>query len=82
MAWKQIADKNYENHLRNINYELCIAVALCFPNILDIMVLKNVNLSPLWSNDTDVDFCHRREPSSMIMNAELSAVRASVPSAV
>jgi hypothetical protein len=37
-----------------------------FPNILDVMVLQNVNLSedkigrpPLWSNDTDVDFCHQ-----------------------
>jgi hypothetical protein len=41
------------------------AVALCFPNILDVMVLENVNLSSdrnwvtlLWSNDKDLDFCH------------------------
>jgi hypothetical protein len=37
-----------------------------FPNILDVMVLQNVNLSEdiigrplLWSNDTDMDFCHQ-----------------------
>jgi hypothetical protein len=36
--------KNYQNHLRSNNYEVCTAVALCFPNILGVMVLKNVNL--------------------------------------
>jgi hypothetical protein len=58
--------KNYKNHLRSNNYTLSTAVALCFPNILDVMVLQNVNLSedkigrpPVWSNDTDVDFCHQ-----------------------
>jgi hypothetical protein len=28
--------KNYKNHLRSNNYEVCIAVAHCFPNILDV----------------------------------------------
>jgi hypothetical protein len=44
---------------------VCTAVALCFPNILDVTVLENLNLSddkigrpPSWSNDTDMDFCH------------------------
>jgi hypothetical protein len=62
---KKIFNKNYKNHLRSNNYEVCTAVALCFPNILDIMALENVNLSsykigqpPLWSNETDSDFCH------------------------
>jgi hypothetical protein len=42
---KKIAEKNYKNHLRrNIN-EVCTAVALSFPNISDVMVLENVNLS-------------------------------------
>jgi hypothetical protein len=57
--------KNYKNHPRSNNYEVCTAVAHCFPNILDVMVLENVNLSedkiglpPLWSNETDSDFCH------------------------
>jgi hypothetical protein len=27
------------------NYEVCAAGTLCFPNILDVMVLQNVNLS-------------------------------------
>jgi hypothetical protein len=63
---KKICRKNYQNHLRSNNYEVCTAVALCFPNILGIMVLENVNLSedkiwqlPVWSIDTDVDFCHQ-----------------------
>jgi hypothetical protein len=60
---KKFAEKNYQNHLRSNNYEVCTAVALCFPNILGVMVHENVNLSenkigrpPVWSNDTDVDF--------------------------
>jgi hypothetical protein len=43
----------------------CTALRRCFPNIFDITVLENANLSedkigrpPLWSNDTDLDFCH------------------------
>jgi hypothetical protein len=27
------------------NYEVCTAVAFCFPNILGVMVLENVNVS-------------------------------------
>jgi hypothetical protein len=39
---KKIADKNCKNHFRNNNHEVCTAVARCFPNILDvIMVLEN-----------------------------------------
>jgi hypothetical protein len=40
---KKISRKNYKNHLRSDNYEA--AVTLCFPNILSVMVLENVNLS-------------------------------------
>ena len=57
--------QNYKNNLKRNNYEVCKAVALCFRNILDVMVLENMNLSSdrnrvtlLWSNDTDLDFCH------------------------
>jgi hypothetical protein len=42
---KNICRKNYQNHHISNNYEVCIAVGLCFPNILGIMVLENVNLS-------------------------------------
>jgi hypothetical protein len=42
---KKICRKNYKNHLRIHNYEVCTAVELCFPNILDIMVLENIKLS-------------------------------------
>jgi hypothetical protein len=52
--------KNYKIHLRRNNYEECTAVARCFPNILDVIVFENINLSedkivrpPYWSNDTD-----------------------------
>jgi hypothetical protein len=48
------------------NYEVCTAVARCFPNILDVTVLENINLfqdkigrPPLWYNETVVDFCHQ-----------------------
>jgi hypothetical protein len=34
--------KNYKNHLRRNNYEECTAVACCFPNILDVIVLENI----------------------------------------
>jgi hypothetical protein len=58
--------KNYKNHLIRNNYEVCTAVARCFPNILDGMVLEYINLSedkigrpPLWSNEVDLDFCHQ-----------------------
>jgi hypothetical protein len=63
---KTICIKNYKNHLRSNSYELCTDETLCFPNILDVMVLQNVNLSEdeigrpsMWSNNTDVDFCHQ-----------------------
>jgi hypothetical protein len=66
MAWKKICKKNYQNQLRSYNYEVCTAVALCFSNIFGVMVLENIDLSedkigrpPVWSNDTDVDFCHQ-----------------------
>jgi hypothetical protein len=42
---KKIGRKKYKNNLRSNNYEVCTAVALCFPNILDIMDLENINLS-------------------------------------
>ena len=42
---KKFCTKNYKNHLRSNNYEVCTSVALCFPNILDVMVLENINLS-------------------------------------
>jgi hypothetical protein len=42
---KQFAGKNYKNHLRGNNYEGCTAVTCCFPNILDVMVLENINWS-------------------------------------
>jgi hypothetical protein len=52
---KKNCRKNYQNHLRSNDYEVCTAVALCFPNILGVMVLENVNLSedkivrpPVW----------------------------------
>jgi hypothetical protein len=34
--------KNYKNHLKSNNYEVYTAVARCFPNILDVMVLENI----------------------------------------
>jgi hypothetical protein len=57
MAWKKKCRKNYKNHLRTNKYEVYKAVVRCFPNILDIMVLENVNLSSdknraIWSNET------------------------------
>jgi hypothetical protein len=42
---KKIAEKNYMNNLRRYSYEVCTAVARCFPNIVDVMVLENINLS-------------------------------------
>jgi hypothetical protein len=62
----KLAEKTIKNNLRSNNYEVCTAVALCFPNILDVMVLKNINClqieigrPSLWSNDTGLDFCHQ-----------------------
>jgi hypothetical protein len=37
--------KNYKNHLRCKNYEVCTAVAVSFPNIVDVMVHENIHLS-------------------------------------
>jgi hypothetical protein len=55
---KHFQKKNYKNYLTSNNYEVCTAVALCFPNILDAMVIENINLSEdrierplLWSNE-------------------------------
>jgi hypothetical protein len=42
---KKICRINYKYHLRSNSYEVCTAVALCFQNILDVMVLENINLS-------------------------------------
>jgi hypothetical protein len=57
-SFEKICRKEYKNHLRSNNYEVCTAVARCFPNILDAIVLENIKLSedkirrpPLWSND-------------------------------
>jgi hypothetical protein len=62
---KKLQKKPYKNHMKRTSYEVCAAVARCFPNILDVMVFENVNLSsdeiglpPLWSNEKDFDFCH------------------------
>jgi hypothetical protein len=64
MAGKKFAEKKYKNHLRSNNYEVYTAVACCFPNILDVMVLENINFDkiwqpPLWSNEKDFNFCHQ-----------------------
>jgi hypothetical protein len=66
MAFKKFAEKNYKNHFRSNNYEVCTAVAHCYPNILDAIVLENINLSEdkigrsaLWSNEKELDFCHQ-----------------------
>jgi hypothetical protein len=66
MAWRKIADKNYQNHLRSNNYEAYTAVAFCFPNILDAMVFENINLSSdkimrllFWCSEVVLDFCHQ-----------------------
>jgi hypothetical protein len=37
-GFKKNCRKNYKSN----NYEVCTAVALCFPNILDVMVLENI----------------------------------------
>jgi hypothetical protein len=42
---KKICRKNYKSHLRRNNYEVCTVLAPCIPNILDVMVLENINLS-------------------------------------
>jgi hypothetical protein len=45
ISQKWLEKKPYKNNLRSNNYEVCTAVALCFPNILDDMVIENINLS-------------------------------------
>jgi hypothetical protein len=44
---KKIAEKTIKiiSEVRSNNYEVCTAVPHCFPNILEVMVLENVNLS-------------------------------------
>jgi hypothetical protein len=42
---KKKKKKTMKNHLWSNNYEVCTGVALCCPNILDVMVLENINLS-------------------------------------
>jgi hypothetical protein len=43
MAGKKIAEKTeIKNHLGSNNYEISTAVARCFPNILDVLVLENI----------------------------------------
>jgi hypothetical protein len=39
---KNLQKKKYKNHHRRNDYEVCTAVARCFPNILDVMVLENI----------------------------------------
>jgi hypothetical protein len=43
-GFKKNCRKNYKNHLRRNDYEVCTAVARCFPNILDVIVLENISL--------------------------------------
>jgi hypothetical protein len=45
MARQKFAEKTMKNHLRSNNHQVCTAVARCFPNILDVMVLENIKLS-------------------------------------
>jgi hypothetical protein len=67
---KKFCRKNYKNHLKRNDFEIHVhvftAVARCFPNILDVMVFENINLSedrigrpPFWYNETELDFCHQ-----------------------
>jgi hypothetical protein len=42
MKKKNAVKKKYKNHLGGNNYKVCEAVARCIPNILDVMVLKNI----------------------------------------
>jgi hypothetical protein len=36
--------ENYTNHLKCNNYDVCTAVARCFPSNLDAIVLENINI--------------------------------------
>jgi hypothetical protein len=56
--------KTYKNHLRSKNYVVYTAVAHSFPSILVVMLLENVSSDKvgrllLWSNETELDFCHQ-----------------------
>jgi hypothetical protein len=42
---KKVCGIKYKNHLRRNNDKVCTAVAHCFPNILDVVVLENIHLS-------------------------------------
>jgi hypothetical protein len=37
---KKVCRKNNKNHFRSNNYEVFTALARCFPNILEVMVLS------------------------------------------
>jgi hypothetical protein len=41
----QITEEKYKNHLSSDNCKVCTTVARCCPNIVDIMVLENINMS-------------------------------------
>jgi hypothetical protein len=44
MAWTKFAEKTIKIiSVRKNNYEVCTAVAHCFPNILDVIVLEIIN---------------------------------------
>jgi hypothetical protein len=48
---KKLCRKNHKNHLRGNNYEVCSAVACCFPNILDILIIENIHLFKIKYSD-------------------------------
>jgi hypothetical protein len=54
---KKICRKNYKDHLRSNNYEVCSAVAHCVSNILDVMVLENINLSEDKTERLEGNYC-------------------------
>jgi hypothetical protein len=69
---KKIEKENYKNNFNSNKYEVYTAVARCFSNILDAMVLENLNLSsdkigrpPFWYNEADLDFC-RQSPTCAV----------------
>jgi hypothetical protein len=43
MTWKKNVEKI--QHTRSNTYEVCTAVAHCFPDILDAIFLENINVS-------------------------------------
>jgi hypothetical protein len=67
MAWKLLQKKKLKiiSEVITMKYIVCTAVARCFPNILDVIVLENIKMSwdkiwrlPWWSNEIDFDSCH------------------------